>query len=650
MKRTITLLIALLVLPLAALRSADTHDHLSPHQRVILESKSPSPMDATFSFDAPAGPQFSDAERETQRERGKGVMPMVKKAFESGEGEVRIPPGDYRFGQERYEGARVIYPLGFENMQRDAEHPFVIGATGATFWFDLDDKQMPPGHRCVGFQNCRNIVLRGAIIDRGTRGCIEGRITRIDREGNRFEIQPSPGIVVPATYKGGEEQRLFPFKSDGRFCVQLYDLQAGVRKLRYKDITASADGRYWINMQDPDLMDRIHDANWERAFGDLGIVRVGDGLSCLYTTTGAIALEDSANVTLHGVSVYVAKGGPSEIGGDGAHLWKDCYFGPRPGTSQWKGADGYLCRSTRHGSTLDNVTIRHTADDLQNFHGIWGKVKSVSGHQVTLETNPSLRPSLTNARPGDRLRFIHRKTGVILGEAKLTAHKDFRLTLDQDATPFVEAQAEWLDHECAGWVVQNCRWEDNFQRLLIMSGPGIVRGCTFTRMGSNISLNTGMGLVGGIPSDITIADNIFTDVNPRPHGAAIDARAHNAQGLDGIPPIERLIITGNTFTRSGGPAMRLIGIKESRIENNRIDSPIRATALAQPSDEIDRQAIMLRHSRAVEVKDNTLSDPEKHTHADAISKSTMLGLDGTKGITLDGKAMPDAPALKSKPK
>ena len=571
----------LLLAPLAALCAAASHEKLSPHQRAILEAKSPPAFDAPFSFEAPAGPHFTDGEKELQRERGKEVTAMVKKAFDSGAGEVRIAPGEYRFGQERYEGAKVIYPLCFENLQRDAEHPFVIEATGATFWFDLSDAQMPPGHRCVGFQNCRNIVLRGASIDRGTRGCIEGRISQIDRSGNRFEIQPSPGIVVPATYKGGEEQRLLPFKRDGRFCAPLYDLQPGIRKLRYKDITPSADGRYWINMRDPDLMERIHDANWARAYGEIGVLRVGDGLSCLYTTAGAIALEDSANLTMYGVSVYVAKGGPSESGGDGAHLWKDCYFGPRPGTSQWKGADGYLCRSTRFGSTLDNVAIRHTADDLQNFHGIWGKVKAVSGNKVTLETNAALRPTLANARPGDRLRFIHRKTGDFLGEAKLAALNDFQLTLDQDATPFAEAQAEWLDHECAGWCVQNCRWEDNFQRLLIMSGPGIVRGCTFTRMGGSLSLNTGMGLVGGIPNDITIADNTFTDVSPRPHGSVIDAHAHNAQGQDGTPSIERLVITGNTFICPGGAAMNLIGVKNSRIENNRIESPVQATATQQ---------------------------------------------------------------------
>jgi len=633
-----------LLLPLAfacAPVFAGELDQLSPHQRVILESKSPPPVEDRFSFDAPAGPQFTEAEKEAQRERGKGVMPMIMKAFESGAGEVRIPPGDYRFGQERQEGNRTIYPLHFQNLKRDAGHPFVIDATGATFWFDLDDQQMPPGHRCVGFFDCSNLVLRGAIIDRGTRGCIEGRITKIDREGNRFEIQPSPGVVVPTTYKG--DQRLLPHKSDGRFCAPLYDLQQGVHKLDYQDITPSSDGRYWVTMKDPDLMDRIHDEDWKRAFGELGVLGVGDGLSCLYTSAMAIQLDDSANLTIQDVKLYVSKGGPGESGGEGGHLWKDCYFGPRPGTSQWKGADGFLCRATRFGTTMDNVTLRHTADDLQNLHGIWGKVKAVSGHQVTFETNFGLRPTLKNARPGDRLRFIHRQTGAFLGEARLTALKDFVVTLDRDAAPFAEGQAEWLDHECAGWLIQNCRFEDNFQTFGIMSGPGTLKGCTFTRMGNAVGLNTGIGVVGGIPRDITIADNVFIDVNPRPHRSTIEARAHNARGQDGVPPIERLVLTGNTFTRSGGPAMKLTGILDARIENNVIHSPLRATVLARPKDQAERQAILLHQSSGVEVKGNTLDDAEQHTRADATSHSPLLGLDATMDITLDGKPLEDAP-------
>jgi hypothetical protein len=622
---------------------SEARGNLSPHQRVILESNTSQPIDKAFSFDAPAGPQFTALEKQQQIERGKLLLPMVRKAFEEGAETVRIPPGDYRFGQEHYEGSKVIYPLGFENLQRDPEHPLIIDATGVTLWFDLDDAQMPPGHRCLGFRNCRNIVLRGATLDRGTRGCIEGRITEIDREGNRFEIQPSAGISVPSTYKGGEEQRVLPFKSDGRFCAALYDLQPGIRKLRYRDITPSRSGRYWVNMRDTDLMERIHDPNWERACGELGVLRVGDGISCIYTSAGAIALEDSANVTLQSVSVYVAKGGPSEIGGDGAHLWKDCYFGPRPGTSQWKGADGYLSRSTRFGSTLDHVTIRHTADDLQNFHGIWGKVSAVSRNRITLEKNASLRPTLINARPGDRLRFIHRKTGEFLGEAKLTSLEDFQLTIDREATPFLEAQAEWLDHECAGWLVQNCDWEDNFQRLLIMSGPGTVRGCSFTRMGSNISLNTGMGLVGGIPSDITIEDNRFVDVSPRPKGSAIDAYAHNAQGTLGVPAIERLIIRNNLFVRTGGAAIRLAGIKDSSIVGNRFESCPGATLLARPNEPSKRYGIELKTCASVEISSTIARDTAPSPLTDQVGSGDQIGLEDCTNITLNGRQIEEAP-------
>jgi len=45
--------------------------------------------------------------------------------------------------------------------------------------------------------------------------------------------------------------------------------------------------------------------------------------------------------------------------------------------------------------------------------------------------------------------------------------------------------------------------------------------------------------------------------------------------------------------------MHLIGLQDSRIEANIIDSPIRATLRARPTDETDRQAILLRHSTRV---------------------------------------------------
>ena len=52
-----------------------------------------------------------------------------------------------------------------------------------------------------------------------------------------------------------------------------------------------------------------------------------------------------------------AKAWGAERDGDGAHVWRNCYFGPRPGTSQWQGGEGFMFNATRHGTTLDGVTI-----------------------------------------------------------------------------------------------------------------------------------------------------------------------------------------------------------------------------------------------------------------------------------------------------
>lgn len=52
----------------AAPHFVDARDHLSPHQRAILESKSPPAEEYRVGFDLPAGPQLSEAEKEAQRE------------------------------------------------------------------------------------------------------------------------------------------------------------------------------------------------------------------------------------------------------------------------------------------------------------------------------------------------------------------------------------------------------------------------------------------------------------------------------------------------------------------------------------------------------------------------------------------------------
>jgi len=71
------------------------------------------------------------------------------------------------------------------------------------------------------------------MIDRATRGHVEGRITRIDFANDRIELQLSPGITVPAVFNDKLEQRVIPFKAGGTFCAPLYALHAGGVHLKY---------------------------------------------------------------------------------------------------------------------------------------------------------------------------------------------------------------------------------------------------------------------------------------------------------------------------------------------------------------------------------------------------------------------------------
>ncbi len=552
-----------------------------------------------FSLAAPAGPQFTDAQKQAQREAGGNVLPLVRAAFSNGADSVRIPPGDYRFGAERWGRDGVDYALEFSGLRRSAAHPFTIDATGATLWFDLPDDQAPVAHFALGFKECGNLIFRGATLDRGTRGHVEGRITQLDFANNRLEIELSPGLAVPATFNGKLEQRVLPFKSDGRFCAPLYALQSGGAHLKYTGITPSGTaGRYYVTMGDTNLLGTVRDPQWRLTYGALGTLEVGDGLSCVYTVSCAVELSRCDRLTMDGLKVFTPKSWGAEWGGEGGHLWKNCYFGPRPGTSQWQGGEGFMFCATRHGATLDGVVMRHTTDDIANFHGYWGHIESGVSNRVNFSSSGEFdRTVARDAAPGDRLLFRDRNTGQPIGDTRVVSVEGNAVFADRPVAGFTNAIVEWPDHECAGWQVRRCDFQDNYQRLLIQSGPGAVSDCVFARQGCGIEINSDFPYVeSGVAHDITIADNTFVDVNPQPRGAAVSMHTHTYDG--GSPPFSNIVITGNTFVRSGSPAIRLDRFSGGVIAGNRFEQTDR------PPLELKRcSGIREEYNRFVEGKD-----------------------------------------------
>ena len=547
--------------------------HLTDAQRQVLAAPVRADVDDRFSFSFPAGPQFTPEEKQAQYEAGRSVLPVVLDAFGTGAPSVTIAPVDYRFGAESWGPDGPIYPLEFSGLRRDPANTFLIDASGATFWFDLPDDQAPTAHFCIGFKQCRNVIFRGATLDRGTRGHVEGRITAFDFEGNRIQLELSPGISLPPKFSGELEQRVVPFKADGTFCAPLYALQAGGTRLKYRKITAdSVENRCWVEMLDPTLLQTVRDSAWLDRYGERGVLRVGDGLSCVYSVAAAVELVRSENLTMDGITVHIPKAGCAEWGGDGGHLWKNCHFGPRPGTSQWQGAEGFLFCATRHGPVLDHVAVRHTADDTANFHGYWGFIESLSGNRVAFANSGEFdRTVMKDAVAGDRLLFHDKTTGKQLGTATITGIEGRTFLLDRSVDAFANAIVEFPDHACAGWTVQNCAFQDDYQRLLVQSGPGTVRDCTFTRQGSSLELNSVMPYVeGGIPRDILIANNQFTEVAPVPRGSAISVYAHTFQ-RENAPPLGNIRVTGNHFLDCGERTVALDGVEDGVMADNRVE-------------------------------------------------------------------------------
>ena len=200
----------------------------------------------------------------------------------------------------------------------------------------------------------------------------------------------------------------------------------------------------------------------------------------------------------------------------------------------------------------------------------------------------------------DRLLFHDKTTGQPLGTAVVTGLETNTAILDKSATNFSNAIVEWHEHACAGWTIQNCHWQDNYQRLLIQSDPGTVRNCTFTRHGSAIELNSVTPYVeGGVPRDITI--------------------------------------TGNTFICPGEAAISLNSVNGGVIASNRFACPVEQTALAKPMEPRWQQAIWLSRCTNMQVDGNPVSDPGHHTASDLKTGETVLGCERCEGIKLAGR-------------
>ncbi len=588
------------------------------------------PAAVPYSMEAPSGPVFPDDVKQQQRDRATRMRDELGVAFEAGKDSYTVPPGDYRFGKETWGPDGPIFPLEFRGLKRDDSHPFRIIARGATFWFDLPADQAPQAHFALGFVECSHITLEGATLDRDPRGCLEGRITRIDDAGNRIEIRALPGSIVPGPLGGTLEQRVVPFNADGTFCTALYAVQAmAPARLSYRSIEPGQEpGCHWVSFPaESRLLAVNRDPAWRQAYGDAGTLQVGDGLCVLFTTTVAITVRECEAISFLDVRNYIDKGGTRELGGRGGHLWKNCYFGPRPGTCRWQGGEGILTGCMERGSMFDGITMLHTADDVLDIHGFWGYVEQVAGRTIVIQKDHQMP-----AQPGDPLTFYDAQTGVPVGTAVVTEVVGQTLTLDREAAAFAGAVAENPRRQSAGWEVRDSTFQDCYQRLLVQGGNGgTLQGNRFVRMGSCIELHSNFftGNEGGICRDITILDNVLEDVAIHPEGTTLRVGFQSLNHAATTPLLSGITVRGNRFIRSGRHGIEFALVAGGEISGNTFVDPGLPRILAnQAGADSGLQPIQIRDSTGITLRGNRIIS-RRAIPAASSTGSPLFGTSGT---------------------
>ena len=130
---------------------------------------------------------------------------------------------------------------------------------------------------------------------------------------------------------------------------------------------------------------------------------------------------------------------------------------PRPGTSQWQGGDGFMFNATRHGTTLDRVTIfivpmtSSTSTAAEAWCSPWTVTRFVftNRHWTPIDAARSCR--------GRQGNFSDAGYGRVIGRATIVKIGNDAVLLNQSAVAFGNAIVEWPDHECAGMACAELR-------------------------------------------------------------------------------------------------------------------------------------------------------------------------------------------------
>ena len=513
--------------------------------------------------------QYSQAEKQEQREKGREIVEKINQSVRSGGRDFTVPPGVYRI------------PNGMNIGLSRTENGFRLNLQGVEF---IKEDCEPLFH----LWKARKIEIIGPVIlDADPSPCIQGVVSHVQGETGvvMMEVEAGFPLQVPGNKPGNNTENVVKAFSD--------------------------DGQWLKNPQWNTIRDyRIEDAEHRLvAFrpkvidGDAaGTFRPGNRLVLGYGGVMFISSE-SEDVVLQDIECYH---GGSVLWGDGRGEWKVVRVRsvPRPGSCRLTGGHSFQFEMSKGSFLMDGCEFCSNTDDLLDLQ--MGKLmlcaeQEAADSVIVFNEVPKL---------GDTLRFYRHDDFSVAADAVVAeveqlsdqqleviqrdlmqrvADKELhckvrekrpmrRVRIDRAVTGlrgcWVENKSQQLDV-----TMRNCYWRDCSTRVMIQGcTQALVEGNTFTRIsGGLVICCDAWWLEGGTGHNITIRDNRFEETSHRKGWGSGDAAITIGPNIVASPDeatqyaFENIEIVGNTITDSSAGGVKVSHSEAISICDNTID-------------------------------------------------------------------------------
>ncbi len=552
-------------------------------------------------------------------ENPESLQPGIMEAYEAGLKKVVVPSGVYRL-PEPESGPYMIF-----NRMAD----FEIDARGVTLL------RTDPTRGCIVFNNCHNVILRGATLLNETPPFTQGTIAAIDPNGEWYDVKIDKGW--PANFDD-------PVTGVSRPRGTVFDPETRQFKTGTKDCFFDE-----VERMGPDRF-RLYFAANQRLDPEIHPAVVGDWIAFRGRLETDIALNECSEMFMDGVKIQSGSGFCiHETGGEGGNRYTyNVTYAPAPAGADKRplmacNADAFHSRNMRKGPILENCLFEGMQDDGIPIHGSFALVAEENGNQLTVCGGKNLRI-------GDPVCFYD-TNGSYAGEARITSiapkqeftpkspitnhrfkrNKDFiQVAIDKN----LELGFQYLISNPAangsGYIIRNNIIRNHRARgMLLKAENGIVEGNIIE--GSTIG-----GIIlspeiwwneAGFSRDIIIRNNIirhtgYSTVGSSDHQSGALTISGGGGEPDQIVPVyqdpkvaglrpghRNILIENNTIEDCDGVNMMIAVAENVLVKNNKFIRPQQVLShRGQPSGVDPTALIWVFNSENVHFEGNTVRD------------------------------------------